>query len=235
MKATVLLLAGLAISASGQSREWSGCARPERLAGSGSLSKDPVIQVDFSNPGLSPAQWTMTIRPDGSGHFRSEMGKPTDGGTQNIGTPAVDRDVHVSSQFAARVFAEAASHKWFNVPCESHLKVAFQGWKTLTYSGPQGQGTCTFNFSKDKEVQDLGNSFDAVAITILEGARLELLLQHDRLGLDEEMSYLTQAVEDGRAQEVCAIRDILERLAGDEAVLERVRRQARVLLEQAAT
>ena len=194
-----------------------------------------MIQVDFSNPGLSPSQWTMTIRPDGSGHFRSEIGKPSDSDAQKIGTPAVDRDVHVSVQFAKRVFDAAQRHKWFNQPCESHLKVAFQGWKTLTYTGPQGQGTCTYNFSKDKEVQDLGNSFDAAGTTILEGARLELLLQHDRLGLDEEMSFLTEAVGDGRAQEVCAIREILERLAGDDAVLERVRRQARVLLEQAAT
>jgi hypothetical protein len=229
MKASVLLLMGLVMAASGQAGKGPG-AQGQPAAGS-----DPVIQVDFSNPGLSPSQWTMTIRPDGSGHFRSEIGKPTETDMQKIGTPAVDRDVHLSAQFAARVFDAAQRHKWFNQPCESHLKVAFQGWKTLTYTGPQGQGTCTFNFSKDKEIQDLGNSLDAVATTILEGARLELLLQHDRLGLDEEMSFLTQAVDDGRAQEVCAIREILERLAGDEAVLERVRRQAKALLEQGAT
>jgi hypothetical protein len=34
----------------------------------------PVLQVDYSNPGLSPAHWTLTLRPDGSGHFHSERG-----------------------------------------------------------------------------------------------------------------------------------------------------------------
>ena len=71
--------------------------------------------------------------------------------------------------------------------------MAFQGWKTFTYTGPQGHGSCTFNYSKDKEMQELGDSMNAVAQTIIEGARLEILLQHDRLGLDEEMEFLTEA------------------------------------------
>jgi hypothetical protein len=197
-------------------------------------SADPVVQVDFSNPGLSPSQWTMTLRPDGTGHFRSQMGKTPDNASE-IGTPSVDREIQVSSDFAKRVFDEARRHKWFDEECESHLKVAFQGWKTLTYTGPQGHGSCTFNFSRNKEIQELGDSLTAVAETVLEGARLELLLQHDRLGLDAEMEFLTDAAADGRAQQICAIRDILERLAQDDEVLERVRKRARALLEYGTT
>ncbi len=151
---------------------------------------DPVIQVDFSNPGLSPPQWTLTLRSDGSGHFRSQMGKTPDNGWKEMETPAVDRDIQVSAQFAGRVFDAAQRHTWFNEPCESHLKVAFEGWKTLTYTGPKAHGSCTFNYSRDKEIETLGDSLVAVAETILEGARLELLLQHDRLGLDQEMEFL---------------------------------------------
>jgi len=196
---------------------------------------DPVVQVDFSNPGLSPPQWTLVLHADGSGHFRSQANKTPNAGMKVIETPSVDRDVALSKDFAGRIFDAAEHHNWFNVPCESHLKVAFEGWKTLTYTGPTGQGSCTFNYSRDKVIQTLGESMQAVAETILEGARFEVLLQHDRLGLDQEMEYFTQAVEDGRAQEVYAIRDILERLAQDDAVLERVRKQARDLLAHAAT
>jgi hypothetical protein len=144
--------------------------------------------------------------------------------------PNVDRDIQVSAAFAARVFGAAQRHNLFSEACESHLKVAFQGWKMLSYTGPQGSGSCTFNYSKDKEIQTLGDSFEAVAGTILEGARLEMLLEHDRLGLDAEMESLTEAVDDGQAQQVCVIRDILERLAQDSSVLERVRKRARMLL-----
>jgi hypothetical protein len=111
--------------------------------------------------------------------------------------------------------------------------VAFQGWKKLSYSGPEGQGGCEFNYSKDKDIQSLGDALVAVAGTILEGARLEMLRQHDPLGLDQETEYLVEAVGDGRAQQLCAIRGILERLAGDEGVMERVRKRARELLARA--
>jgi len=196
---------------------------------------DSTFQVDFSNPGLSPSQWTLTLRPDGTGHFRSPVGNAPTDANPGIVVPAVDRDFQVSPAYAGNVFAAAARHKWFKESCESHLKVAFQGWKTLTYTGPQGQGSCTFNYSKDKEIQDLGDSLEAVAETILEGARMELLLQHDRLGLDAEMEFLVEAVGDGRAQQICAIREILERLAQDDTVLERVRKRARMLLAESST
>ena len=196
---------------------------------------DPVIQVDYANPGLSPAQWTITLHRDGAGHFRSQVGKLSSDRPQGIDTPAVDRDFQVSAGFAARIFDAAARHNRFHQECESHLKVAFQGWKTFTYTGPEGQGTCTFNYSKDKEIEELGQSMEGVAETILEGARLEILLEHDRLGLDAEMEFLTDAAADGRAQQIEAIRDILERLAQDDEVLERVRRRAKSLLEHAAT
>ena len=196
---------------------------------------DPVVQVDFSNPGLSPSEWTMTLRPDGTGHFRSPMGKAPGDGQQGLGIPAVDRDIQVSAGFTERVFDAAQRHNWFNEPCESHLKVAFQGWKMLSYTGPHGSGSCTFNYSRDKEIQTLGDSLEAVAATILEGARLELLLQHDRLGLDAELEFLTEAVGNGQAQQVCAIHAILERLAEDDSVLDRVRKRASALLAHGST
>jgi hypothetical protein len=193
----------------------------------------PTVKVDFSNPGLSPSHWTLTLSPDGTGHFHSERGTAQPQNLESIDAPNVDRDIHLSAQFAERVFQAARQHKWFSGECESHMKVAFQGWKTLTYDGPDGQGSCRFNYSKDKEIQALGDSMVAVAGTILEGARLEKLLQHDRLGLDKEMEYLTDASGDGRVQQICSIKGILEALAGDPEVLERVRKRARGLLAKA--
>ncbi len=198
----------------------------------------PVVQADYTNPALNPSHWTLILHPDGSGHFRSERGNANSEASPGSDPPQMvapdqDRDVHLSAQFAKRVFRAARDRRWFSEECESHMKVAFQGWKRLSYTGPEGQGSCAFNYSNDKEIQALGNSMVAVADTILEGARLELLLQHDRLGLDAEMEYVTEAAGDGRMEQICAIRGILERLAGDPAVMERVRKRARVLLEEA--
>ncbi len=68
---------------------------------------------------------------------------------------------------------------------------------------------------------------------MIEGARLQSLLLHDRLGLDHETEVLAESAADGRAQQIGSIRDILERLADDDSVLERVRRRARALLDRA--
>ena len=144
--------------------------------------------------------------------------------------PVVDRDFQISTAFADHVFQVAREHKGFNVDCESHMKVAFQGWKKLSYSGPDAEGTCTFNYSKDKDIQALGDSILGLAETMLEGARLEMLLQHDRLGLDKEMEFMVEATKDGRLREICAIREILAKVEDDPEVLDRVRKKARVLL-----
>jgi hypothetical protein len=215
---------------------WAALAMPVR--GEGGAAAGPVFQVDYSNPGLSPPHWVLTLYPDGSGHFKSEQGRVAGGAAQGAGqgvwqgieAPNVDRDVRVSAEFAERVFETARQQKFFSAGCESHMKVAFQGWKKLSYSGADGAGGCEFNYSKDKEIQALGDSLVAVASAILEGARLENLLQHDRLGLDQEMEYLVEAAGDGRVQQICTIRGILERLAEDPEVMERVRKRARTLL-----
>lgn len=192
-----------------------------------------VLRIDFSNPGLLPSNWTLVIYPDGTGHFHSERGEAAAGSTQGIEPETVDRAVRLSGEFAERAFGTVRRHRLLSDGCESHLKVAFQGWKKITYTGPEGQGSCEFNFAKDRDVQTLGDSFVAVASTIIEGARLELLLQHDPLGLDKEMEYMIEALGDGRLQQVGAIQDILVKLEEDPAVMERVRKRARTLLAQA--
>jgi hypothetical protein len=194
----------------------------------------PVLKVDFSNPGLTPSKWTLVLHGDGSAHFHADSGAITAAQLHVIEPTAVDRDVQLSQQFADRVFDTVRHHNLLNEACESHLKVAFQGWKKMTYSGPDGDGSCEFNYSKNKDIQSLGESLVAVASTIIEGARLELLLQHDPLGLDKEMEYLKEASDDGRLQQMCAIHGILTRLVDDPEVMERVRRRARLLLAEAS-
>ncbi len=189
-----------------------------------------VVRVEFSNPQLYPSQWTLTVHPDGSGHFHAEGGTRPGYEADTLLPAKVDRDVSLSGNFTNRVFETVHDPRILGGNCESHLKVAFQGWKKITYSGPDAQGGCEFNYSKNKEIQDLGESLVAVGATLIEGARLELLLQHDPLGLDSAMEYVVEASNDGRLQQICAIRGILERLEDDPHVLDRVRKRARTLL-----
>jgi hypothetical protein len=203
------------------------------LARSLPAQQAPVFEIEFTNAGLIPPHWLLRLNADGSGRFDAEGGQPSAQDKNQILAGEVHRPVQLSSQFTTRAFATAREHRFFEFPCESHMKVAFQGTKRLSYSGPDGSGACEFNYSKDKQIQALGDSLMAVENTVLFGARLEKLLQHDRLGLDKEMESLADAAHDGSAIEMGAIRETLTRIASDEQVLERARRKARLLLTQA--
>ena len=188
------------------------------------------IQIDFTNEQLVPSHWTLTFTPDGHGQFDAEGGHPAKDDANTIWAGDVHRPVQLSPAFAEQVFATARMRRFFTFPCESHMKVAFQGLKRLSYSGPDGSGACEYNYSKDKEIEALGNSLIGVEYTIMSGARMEKLLQHDRLGLDQELDNLASAAHEGNAVELGAIHETLTRIASDEQVMERARRKARLLL-----
>jgi hypothetical protein len=200
------------------------------------LGADPaaVVQMDFDHPGLTPSHWTLTIHADGSGHFRAGGAAAQGEKPRTITVTEVDREVSWEPGFAAGVLARAQRHRFFQQRCESRNQVAFTGTKTLRYDGPGGQGACTFNYSDDKEIQDLSEELRAAAEIVLYGARLEMLLQHDRLGLDAELESLEASVKEDKHPQLCAIREILQRLASDTALMERVRKRARGLLALAA-
>lgn len=206
------------------------------LVGCGGLAfadQGPMIRMTFSNPGLTPSEWTMEFHPDGSGHFTSHRGSAAPPDAKFIEAPDVDRDIQLTPKFAERAFQVAHRNRLFATQCENRAKVAFQGTKTLAYTGPEGQGTCSFNYGRSQDIQQLGESLVAVATTVIEGARLETLLQHDPLGLDKEIENVQDAAGDGRAQQICSIREILEKLSDDPAVMERVRKRAKALLARA--
>jgi hypothetical protein len=196
---------------------------------------DSVVRVDFSNPGLYPAHWTLVLHPDGSGHFHAEGGKKPDNDQDTILPASVDRDVTLGQDYTAHIFQTMHDPRILHGRCESHLKVAFQGMKKISYSGPDAEGGCEFNYSNNKQIQELGESLVGVGLTLIEGARLELLLQHDPLGLDKAIQYIVEAADDGRLQQIYAIRGILERLEDDPRVLDRVRKRARLLLAKAGS
>jgi hypothetical protein len=187
------------------------------------------IRFSYENPKLEPHQYVITVDEDGTGHYRSESTPATNG--QDIGSESQDRSIHISKAVRTSMFAAAGKTKFF-ANCEDGGKnIAFQGNKTLQYEGPQGKGSCQYNWSKNPQIQKLTDQFAAIAATLEEGSKLERRYAHGRLSLDTEMEILTQLVQEGRAIELENIAPILQKLATDEAVLQRVQRRAQALLQ----
>jgi hypothetical protein len=230
--ALLSLLALTAIPLPAQQPARPESASPESARSESARPESAHIDVEFHNPNLSPQHWKLTFDEQGRGEFDAEAGPSALQPKGEIALGEIHRTVQLSPEFTAHVFTVARERKLFAFPCESHLKVAFQGAKRLTYTGPEGSGSCEFNYSKDKNIQQLGEELMAVENTILCGERLEKYLQHDRLGLDKQMEDLYASAQSHSAIEMCAIRDTLDKIASSDQVLERARRRARLLLAQ---
>ena len=189
------------------------------------------IRFTYENPKLEPHKYLLVVGEDGSGNYHSEGSASSADGQ---GMSPVDRPIHVSKAVRESMFAAARKDKFFAKGCEDGGKnIAFQGTKTLEYEGPDGQGSCIYNWSKNGQIGKLTDQFEAIAATLDEGSKLQRQYEHGRLSLDSEMEILEQMVREGRAIEIENIGPLLQTLVGDEAVLQRVQRRARTLLEAA--
>lgn len=190
------------------------------------------IRFIFENPQLQPASYVLDINEDGTGHFQSKPGSATFADSEGIAPQPVTADIKIDEPLRGRLFKIARSHNYFNVACEStKSKVAFTGKKALQYTGPDGKGSCTFNWSKDQELMKIADDLIAVAFTLEEGRRLTVEHEHNRLGLDAELEQLQDAVKAGRAQQIQNIAPQLQAIAADDSILARARLRARQLLE----
>ncbi len=182
------------------------------------------MSFGFSNPGLTPSAWHLQFDATGAGSYHSEGG-------MGEGASAFDRQIEVRAPLRDEFFAVARSHAFLNFNCQHpHDKTAFTGQKTVSYSGPDGSGSCTYNWSSDARLMKMASSFLAISLTLEQGRRLHLDYLHDRLGLDADLQTLEEAVKNGTAMELENIAPELQEIAGDPAVMRRAQLRAAALL-----
>jgi hypothetical protein len=193
------------------------------------------VSFQFDRTGLSVPRFTLRIREDGTGSYQADQVEIPATGTAMRGQAAqhIDRPIQLTRPTVTKIFKEARALNHFNIDCASKAKnIADTGKKILTYTGADGSGSCTYNYSENKNVDTLTTIFLGIAFTLDEGRRLEFLHRYDRLGLDAEMISLTQEADAGRALEFGTISPTLAAIADDTAVIQRVRLRATKMLEQ---
>lgn len=206
-----------------------------------SAQQPPTLTFHFERPGLPVPEYTLALHPDGRGTYAAQYAppppQPSRFGGVDASAPAptapenVTQPIQLSAPTAAKLFERARTVGYFEHPCESRAKnIANSGQKVLTYAGPDGTGSCTYNYTENKHIAALTETFLGIAYTLEEGHALASRHRFDHLGLDSEMAQLTEAVKAGRALEVGAIASVLRSIAEDPQLLERVRERAAQLL-----
>lgn len=196
-----------------------------------SAAKQAEISFSFENPQVHPIRYSLRVAEDGSGEYTSVAGGALPGdGNDSIVSPGQSRPIAIGEALRAKLFLLARRNKFFALPCQAHRKVAFNGTKTLSYSGPDGQGSCTYTWSKYQDIETLTQIFQGIALTLDEGGKLAVERAHAPLALDAELILLTKLVKQGEVLELQNIAPVLTAIANDDAALKRDRQWARELL-----
>jgi hypothetical protein len=198
------------------------------------------VSFSFERPGLPVPKFVLTIHEDGTGTYTGESAAVSGAGlTTGSYQPAstgqkFNRPIALTPATVEEIFKTARSLDRFTIACASKAKnIADTGKKTFNYSGPDGQGSCTYNYSDNKQVSHLTDMMFGVAFTLDEGRKLDFMHRYDRLGLYSEFDTLKREVEAKRALELGNIRPSLTSIANDEALMEKVRERAVNMLNMA--
>lgn len=194
------------------------------------------ISFHFERPGLAVPHYQLEIAEDGTGSYDGEELPMSDGQTNSPFTPQsfTLKTLHITPITVTKIFTLARRLNYFNISCASTARnIADTGKKTLDYKHSGSDhftGSCTYNYTENREVQTLTDIFQGIAETLDEGRKLDYLHRYDRLGLDAELENFTNEVVDGHAIELQVIAETLNSLAGDPDVIQRVRTRASALL-----
>ena len=197
------------------------------------------VTFQYERAGLTVPRFRMVVNEDGSGSYEADEipSAESSGGAQGQGPGAVahvERALTISPGMTAKIFKVARAERFFQATCASKAKhIADTGTKTLSYEGPDGKGSCVYNYTEDKGVSSMTDVFLGISQTLEEGRRLEFKRRYDRLGLDAELDALTKENDSERAVELGTISSTLRQLAGDADLMQRVRWRASKLLERA--
>jgi hypothetical protein len=197
----------------------------------------PEVSFQFDRIGLPVPHFTLRLRENGTGTYQAEQAEipATANSIRGQAAQHIDRPINLTPGTVAKIFKTARTLNHFNIECASKAKnIADTGTKTLNYVGSDGSGSCVYNYSENKNVVLLTETFLAIAYTMDEGRKLEFLHRYDRLGLDAEINFLAQEVQEGRALELETISPTLAAIADDTAVIQRVRVRAAKMLEMVA-
>lgn len=185
------------------------------------------VQFSFDWPqGIPWQKYTIEVHMDGRSHFD---GTPHPDQTND--NDPVQQDFNMSEASRLKVFELTQKANYFRGDFDSHLKhIARTGEKTLQYRSAQINGSTSYNWSQNADIQQLTKFFQGVALTIDYGRILAFQYRFDKLGMDQRMKELEDLEANHGVEELAIIAPILHRIAGDSNLMNISRESARRLL-----
>lgn len=185
------------------------------------------VSFSFDWPQGSPWQsYRIDVQSDGKSHFDG-----TPHPDESSDTDAYQQDFVISDANRQKIFELAQKLNYFRGDFDAHLKhVAQTGKKTLQYQSPQVQGSATYNYSQNPDVQEVTRIFTGIAMTIDYGRKLAFQYRFDKLGMDQRLKELEDLQTNHEVEELQIIAPILRKIVNDPNLMNISRESARRLL-----
>jgi hypothetical protein len=193
-----------------------------------SVADQASVWFNFKwNEGIPWQSYSIRVQADGKTHFDGTP-NPSQGGD----TDPVQQDFVMPEADRQKIFDAARKLNYFGGDFDSHLKhIAQTGAKTLAYKSAQVQGSSTYNYSQNADVQQLTQLFVGLATTLDCGRKLTWSYRFDKLGLDQQLRELEQLQASHQVEELSAIESILRKIADDPNLMHISRQSAQHLLK----
>ncbi len=174
------------------------------------------------------AAYSITVEADGKTRFQGTPAPDENGGD----TDTFQQEFTMSDANRQMVFELARKLNYFRHDYDSHLKkIAQTGRKTLGYKSGEAEGSTTYNYSTNPEVQQLTHLFQGIAATLDYGRKLAFQYRFDKLGMDQRLKELEELQAGHNVEELGAIAPILHKIANDPSLMRISRQAAQQLLK----
>ena len=170
--------------------------------------------------------YSIAVQSDGKARFD---GTPHADGTND--TDPYQQDFTMSAANRQKIFDLAQKLNYFRGDFASPMKhIAQTGQKTLQYQSPQVQGSTTYNWSQNPDVEELTRFFSAIAMTIDFGRKLAFQYRFDKLGMDKLLKGLEDQQASHGVEELAIIAPMLRKIVNDPNLMNISRQSAERLL-----
>ena len=192
------------------------------------MADQASVRFNFEwNQGIPWQSYSIEVQANGKTHFKGILNS-----SQGANADPVEQDFVMSDSNRQEIFDLARKLNYFQGDFDSHLKhIAQTGAKTLVYKSAEVQGSSTYNYSQNPNVERLTQLFLGLATTLDYGRKLAWQYRYDKLGLDQELRDLEELQARHQVEELNVIEPILRQIANDSNIMHISRQSAQHLLK----
>jgi len=173
--------------------------------------------------GSVPEYMSISVDSSGSGEYQ---GRKLEG-------PPSPRPLKLSPPTTKKLFDLAAQLENFRLQgIESHKKVANLGLKTFTYEAAQQKNQAEFNYTLNRDAQELSELFEKIAAVETHLEELQYAIKYDHLGLPRELLQIQMDLDNKALAEAELLVPTLDEIARNRRFLHLAQVRAQDILQR---